>query len=256
MSVGTACILEPRAHPALTLVIRQVAKFLPPSWNILVIHGTTNIAAVTEATKHLGNRVTLRQGGFMNLTQQQYNVRLLTVSFWESMPTENILIFQTDSLLLGPGLERFLGYDYVGAPWRWRKRTKGGNGGLSLRKKSSMIEALKRHLPKKIIGNEDLFFSRAVRSAAPYHVGKRFGVESVWHKWPVSVHKPWRHLSTTKLLMLKRKFPSVASLHRLNVPPRKKPNFKSIITRKKRRANAQKITRKTNKKKRARTKTM
>ena len=52
---------------------------------------------------------------------------------------------QEDALLCGPSIESFLQYDYVGAPWPTADRMVkgkawlqdvGGNGGLSLRRRS------------------------------------------------------------------------------------------------------------------------
>jgi len=38
-------------------------------------------------------------------------------SFWKSLPGPNILIFQADSFLLDDTIDRWLEYDYVGAPY-------------------------------------------------------------------------------------------------------------------------------------------
>jgi hypothetical protein len=46
-----------------------------------------------------------------------YSSILLDVNFWRGLPGEHILIFQTDSFLLGDGLDEWVDYDYVGAPW-------------------------------------------------------------------------------------------------------------------------------------------
>ena len=60
-------------------------------------------------------------------------------------PAEFLLVFQTDSIICANSkhiMDDYLDYDWVGAPWnpsgRW-----GGNGGLSLRRVSSIIDILR-----------------------------------------------------------------------------------------------------------------
>jgi hypothetical protein len=73
-----------------------------------------------------------------------YNNLLKNINLYEIIPTENFLIFQTDTLI-NPKYKdliyEFINYDYVGAPWIINNQV--GNGGLSLRKKSKMIDIIK-----------------------------------------------------------------------------------------------------------------
>jgi hypothetical protein len=60
-------------------------------------------------------------------------------------PAEWLLVFQTDSILCAnskQSLNNWLDYDWVGAPWNPTGRF-GGNGGLSLRRVSAIIDILK-----------------------------------------------------------------------------------------------------------------
>lgn len=62
------------------------------------------------------------------------------------IPVEHFLIFQNDVVARKPdNLDMFINYDYVGAPWSWCEVENSycwlaGNGGVSLRKKSSMLQ--------------------------------------------------------------------------------------------------------------------
>lgn len=64
---------------------------------------------------------------------------------WESLaPAEHILIFQSDSMLCANAarsVDDYLEYDFVGAPIA-SHLGKGYNGGLSLRKRSSILRVL------------------------------------------------------------------------------------------------------------------
>lgn len=77
---------------------------------------------------------------------------LILPTFWEALPSkaETLLFFQTDSIICAQssmtlndflGLDKYDGgYDWLGAVWEWQPKTfYGGNGGLSLRRKSVMI---------------------------------------------------------------------------------------------------------------------
>jgi hypothetical protein len=147
----TAVIIEPRAHPALPFVL-QNACTLPPTWSILVIHGRGNLAAVQAAIDATGapQRFLAPIGlGVDNLTRVQYNALLTSAAFYRGLPTEMILIFQTDTLFVEPALlDAFMDFDYVGAPW---KNGKVGNGGLSLRRRSKMIEICERIRPHECL---------------------------------------------------------------------------------------------------------
>lgn len=84
---------------------------------------------------------------------EEYNKLLTSRFFWDQFYTENILIIQHDSALLRTGIEEFYKWDYVGAPWTFQQH--GGNGGLSFRKKSAMIECIEK-IPYNGIDNEDV----------------------------------------------------------------------------------------------------
>lgn len=62
----------------------------------------------------------------------------------EYVATPHVLIVQWDSFILDAGAwdERFLDYDYVGAPWPGRASHQVGNGGFSLRSRR-LIDALR-----------------------------------------------------------------------------------------------------------------
>lgn len=72
---------------------------------------------------------------------------MTNINLYENIPTETFLIFQTDTLI-NPKYKdliyEFIDYDYVGAPWISNGDV--GNGGLSLRKKSKMIEIIKKNI--------------------------------------------------------------------------------------------------------------
>lgn len=221
-----AVIVEPRKHCALSFVVREFRKVLTPkeAWPIFVYHGTENKEWVSKMIENVPNCF-LRPMPCKNLSTRAYSHLLTSFSFWDKLkPYEKILIFQTDSLVFdektttnGGGIMPFLDYDYIGAPWKGS--TDGcGNGGLSLRSRIAMIDAICDHnkkeqqqqiqrrrpgAPKNRIcprHPEDVFFATYFRQANNRYTipsratGKTFSVEHVFYLYPFGIHKCWKHI--------------------------------------------------------------
>jgi hypothetical protein len=198
-----AVIVEPRISEVLTDLLRWMLFLLAPvGWKFIVYAGTQNSKQIHELVEMLdvADILEVRELNTDNLTISDYNVMLTSKSFWEEMPFENILIFQTDTLLLDSNLDVFLEYDYVGAPWNknlgWLHSSEHvtGNGGLSLRTKSGMLRALETFAYDG--SNEDVFFCgcRDTLNIAPCDVAMKFSIESVFYETPKGFHKCWAHL--------------------------------------------------------------
>lgn len=181
-------IVEPRRHHLLEAVLRNFAFYLAPKgWGLMVFHGTDNAQFVRDIVRDW-DYVHLVNMGVSNLSIRDYNMLLTAPEFWERIPAEHILIFQTDTYIRKNNVDEFINYDYVGAPWSWMDR--GRNGGLSLRRKSATLRALSE---KQYNGlNEDVFFSLDCGlNVAPQDVCRRFSVESVLSGDTFGFHKPW-----------------------------------------------------------------
>lgn len=139
-----------------------------------------------------------------------YSSILKDKEFWRDIDEEHVLVFQHDSFVLRSGIEEFLDYDYIGAPWYWvygdhkDKRYKdlkdfknGGNGGFSLRKKSSMIKLIDSCPPD--YEYEDMYFSNALSKDVPLDIKKRFAVESIFYENPLGVHQIDRYLNNDQI---------------------------------------------------------
>ena len=144
----TAVIVEPRKHKALSFVLENFLTNLSEEWDIIIMHGNKNEDYVDDIIENglssFENRISKVNLNVDNLTIDDYNKLLKSKEFYEKIPTEVFLIFQTDTVICENDKElinKFLEYDYVGAPW-----INGGvgNGGLSLRKKSKMLEIINK----------------------------------------------------------------------------------------------------------------
>lgn len=191
-----AVIVEPRIHSDLEIICKNVMYYLNESgsdvkWGLKIYHGTKNKQFVEEFTQKWNN-VHLQNLNIDDLNGVLYNNLLKTTDFWNSIQSENILIFQTDTILRKFGIDEFISYNYIGAPWiRYREGKIVGNGGLSFRKKSKMIEIIDQ-FPDEEITMEDIYFCKYLKDEdiAPYEVAKQFSVEDVYYENPLGLHQP------------------------------------------------------------------
>ncbi|UKZ77356.1 hypothetical protein TrVFT333_005076 [Trichoderma virens FT-333] len=111
--------------------------------------------------------------------QEEISQFLTTLWLYEVVlqPAEWLLVFQTDSMLCANSrlnLNDFLEYDWVGAPWnpdgQW-----GGNGGLSLRRVSRIIDILRNQRRANGSEPEDVWLSERLA----HHPGGRVANGSV-----------------------------------------------------------------------------
>lgn len=238
----TAIIVEPREHKALSFVLQNYAENLDKDWNFIFIYSTENESYVanimqSENMQKHKSRFSLIHLGISNMKLSDYNCLFYNESFYNFIPTETFLIFQTDSIILKENrdkLKHFLKYDYVGAPWPYTMGDLGymkvGNGGLSLRKKSKMLELLKyKHYAvdtefKQKYGKyiaEDQFFCgfwvKEVKIYKPYwEKAKEFSIESVFYDAPFGIHACWKGLSHVEMNLLIKLYPDIHKLHILN----------------------------------------
>ncbi len=177
-----AIIIDNR--PGLEPVIAAHKRFLPDDWAIYWIKdlATSNAAA--------------------------YNRLLTSERLWKSLPADKVLIFQQDSALLREGIEEFLEWDYVGAPWKFQEH--GGNGGLSLRDKNAMLKVIQNFTWDASQGNEDVWFCNKLKqlglNIAPREVCFRFSCEAIFQLGTLGYHQIESYLSKQECELIKNQY--------------------------------------------------
>lgn len=157
----SAIIIEPRPHPAFQLVLENFLTHLDDKWDIIIFSGNLNkeflnnlINSHFEKYKPRIKRVHLN---IDNLSLSNYNKLMRCKKLYNYIPTEVFLVFQLDTLISDKYnnlVYDYIQYDYVGAPWG----DKVGNGGLSLRRKSKMLELINTYTWLSEDDYEDKFF--------------------------------------------------------------------------------------------------
>jgi hypothetical protein len=197
--------------------------------------------------KFVKSRIKVIKIEISNLDRDEYCKLLTSKYFWELFVGEHILLYQEDTMLFHGNIDPFLKYDYVGAPW---KKTQDdnkfhvGNGGFSLRTKSSMLRVinLKRTLTigkstKQYMKNsklncipEDVYFSKSLidfnlGNVSQYDDALHFSQEAIKGKNPLGGHAFWLAESKKRIYNVYKLYDST---YYLTVNHR--GGWKSIIT--------------------------
>jgi thymidylate synthase len=219
----SAIIIEPRCHKALQFVLNNFLENLDNNWNIIIFHGNQNAQYVKKIIQvHLMkyiHRIRLVNLNVENITIDEYNILLKSEYFYNFIPTETFLVFQTDTMIFKENrqlIHLFMEYDYVGAPWDYIfiENEAIGNGGLSLRKKSKMLEIITKNPPNSNI-NEDAYFCYQpnINIYKPkVEKAKLFAVEQIYSEITFGCHKPWYW---DNYYLLCEKYPEVETLRNL-----------------------------------------
>ncbi|EJT73226.1 hypothetical protein GGTG_10073 [Gaeumannomyces tritici R3-111a-1] len=157
-----ALLIENRPNPILAPLMLHFISVVPPDWRF-------RFMGSIESVEWLNRSVAIQEqvsAGKLDLTyipsnmttgsQEEISRFLTTLWLYETVlqPAEHLLVFQTDSILCAnsrKNLNDFLEYDWIGAPWNPEGRF-GGNGGLSIRRVSAMIQVLREQ--KRVDGTE------------------------------------------------------------------------------------------------------
>ena len=223
-SEKVAVIMDPRYDKLMVGVIKNFMQHLNPcGWNLVIItHEKYAVEFSDCLVIGISEKRIYYKDGEPNISVDTYNGILMSKEFWEFIPGEHILIFQKDCYMYKMFDEKFLEYDFVGARSVLFVAENNyqqivTNGGFSLRKKTAMLESLKRfsftqlykelykaistqkmniinphNLGKK---NEDVFFSLACKNTIEHHIQPEFAVEAEYnidaaghHGWNKSYH--------------------------------------------------------------------
>jgi hypothetical protein len=195
------CLVEYRIMDEIDYVINAMLRVYdkPEEIGFAIVFGKNNDKHIRDKYGNWGN-IQLINTGHDNLNRGTYSALLKTPQLWENFTNwSNILIYQTDALLIRKIDTVYFQYDYIGSPWsvknQWTKYN-AGNGGFSLRNVKSMIrvcEPFRKTIFDKIHrGNEDGFFSSQDSFKYPPTnslLHSAFAVERVKHLFPVGCHQ-------------------------------------------------------------------
>lgn len=225
--LDVAVIVEPRKDIILIKVLKNYLKLLPKNTKIHIFHGIDNEKFILDnfSQEIFKNKIIMTNMKVKNLTIPEYNLLLTSLDFYNKINGENILIFQMDTCLCSNSkykINDFFNYDYVGSPWinqdditykNLQKKiiyeklyNKVGNGGLSFRKKSKMIEHIKTHTYNG--EPEDIYFSKSKILQFPsIKEASNFSTEYLVNPNSYGIHRSHKILSNDKIKLLRKTCP-------------------------------------------------
>jgi hypothetical protein len=230
----TAIIVEPREHAALEFVLSNFLENLTDNWSIVILHSDKNKDYLNNVIQNIPNaaeRIQKVKINVDNLHPSEYSDMFFHKEFYECIPTEMFLVFQTDSMILPENKDKildFMEYDYVGSPWplsNGDNPMEVGNGGLSLRRKCKMLELLshldEEYLKKKNIHRGKTYYIEDVFFCGKYHEGvelkkpsyeksKEFASEADIGIDPFGIHACWKYSNAYNALI--QKYPIISQL--------------------------------------------
>ncbi|ERT01532.1 uncharacterized protein SPSK_07560 [Sporothrix schenckii 1099-18] len=146
-------LIENRPFPVLAPLMLHFISVVPPDWRFRFMGSIESVkkinesVAIQEQVKAGKLDLTYIPSNMSTGSQEEISRFLTTRWLYEVVlqPAEWLLVFQTDSILCANSqhnLNEYLEYDWIGAPWSTHSRW-GGNGGLSIRRVSAMVDILK-----------------------------------------------------------------------------------------------------------------
>lgn len=184
-------------------------------YGAIIIENRLSINEIEEVAmkhfKHLNRHWDFRYIKTKVRSLADYNQLLTSPVFWDNIKYEKVLIFQHDSELLRSGIEEFLQYDYIGAPWKFQEH--GGNGGLSLRTVEVMREVTKKFPYNASLGYEDVYFSNHVKQVggnlAPREACSKFSCETIFQLGTLGAHAIDKYLSPEECIQIRAQYGNV-----------------------------------------------
>lgn len=198
----------------LSVFSARAAVHNAPGWHLLIL--TSEKAKAYYETRLPGARVLAWPSLENHFDIDTYNDVLEDIALWTWIDDNHythVLTIQDDGLLLRPGVERFLKYDYVGAPWADVQENAYikahlapnmvGNGGLSLRRTKAMLKVLEEHSHEKhqtFYHNinrmpEDVWFVKYLTQNGakipPPEIAAKFSIEETMDYDAIGCHKVW-----------------------------------------------------------------
>lgn len=214
-SIYEAVFIEFRPFPHIEFLLRNAIHKLGTSWCYTIVCGKLNNKLIRSICGSISNNINIITLECENITQSEYSNFLMNEYFWNLLSGEKILIYQEDSLIFKNNVLEFLHYDFIGAPFSKQSDDTPncvGNGGLSIRTKSKMLEVIKNcHMDNLILGNstikymdmvklevppEDVYFSKNLQEfkigeVANWDIAYQFSSEAVFNPDSFGCHKLW-----------------------------------------------------------------
>ena len=210
---NTAIFVATRRSPFSEIAVRNLMYFLDSDWGLELCVAESMMEWATSLVAEWGD---VRLHPILNpeglVASVLLNRVMRTEIFWSDLEGDNLMLFDSGSLLRHRLPPEFDEFDFIGSPWHaehvppW---CRVGSGGLSLRKKSAMLDVIDScNTNYWLCDHEDIFYSAAMHLSPDRYFlpsparAAEFSVEQVFHPNPVALHQAWKYQPAEKLKAL------------------------------------------------------
>lgn len=210
-----AVLIEYRKFPHIEFLIRNAIIKLGSNWSYTVVCGTKNYEYISEMCNKISKEIKVINTNYDNLNQSEYSRFLSSIEFWNLIVGKKALIYQEDSIIFKNNVNKFLDFDFIGAPFPKKQNdtpNNVGNGGFSIRTTSIMKKVIQTQSIKETQFNsstleymknvgltfppEDVYFSKVMQEhgigrVANWNIAYEFSTESVSNMESFGGHKFW-----------------------------------------------------------------
>ncbi|KAJ3151303.1 hypothetical protein HDU89_002142 [Geranomyces variabilis] len=202
-----ALLIEMRPLRTMVPMLLHYMATLPDDWPFMLMHSAevTPVIQRSAAIKRYikSKKLTLYLLPAEIKLQNSGDVShfLTRKTTWLRLPeaTEHIFFFQLDAMICSNSdqtVDDFLRFDWIGAPWPHIPALRGGNGGLSMRRKSRLLRCLDHRTWTPGSQPEDVWFSECLGSfpdavMPTFEEGMEFAVEGRDSPHYMGIHKPF-----------------------------------------------------------------
>ena len=230
MDKYTAVIIDSRITDLFNIVLDNFYSKLDERWDFIIYTTNNNYDFVKYLIDNCfekeKNRTTIIKLNINHVSYNIYSKLLISEYFYKYINTEIFLIFQLDSLLSDiyfKNIYNYMNYDYIGSPFPHKNKLYVGCGGLSIRKKSKMIEIIKDniyYLKNKDLP-EDLYFCdyHSINKAS-LNEALAFCSGMLFHPASVGMHQTFKCINEEQKQIIEKHIPKLRELEYkyLNLP--------------------------------------
>ena len=215
-SLNKVILIDNRPNPLSLISVLFSMSNLDENWSPIIY---TSKKGLEYYQRNLGSIAQIRHLKDLDVMKFHidiYNNIMKKPEFWSDINGYKCLVIQDDGILLRKGIQKFEEYDYIGASWadcvanEFIKNNISkelvGNGGISLRTVSKMIEVATKFNKEKtwlFYKNvtqvpEDVYFVNGLNklknvNLPNFETGKAFASEQICHYTSLGIHKMWAY---------------------------------------------------------------
>lgn len=219
MDKYSAVIVDSRITDLFNIVLDNFYSKLDDRWDFIIYTTNNNFNFVKDLINstfaNQKNRTTIIKLNINHINIKTYSKLLISNDFYKNIPTEIFLIFQLDSLLSDIYyniIYDYMKYDYIGSPFYYNNNIYVGCGGLSIRKKSKMIEIINdyNYYYKNNDLPEDVYFCNYHSiNKAPVEEALSFCSGAYFHPFSVGMHQTFKYITEEQLQIIEKHIPKI-----------------------------------------------